>query len=283
MEKDSIDITNEPGKDTRQDEGYAEDVEGKAQTITTDGANDEDSQDKTTGLASDHTTRVLENDSMKGDTHASDVNMENQTPQTAEAEVVQEKAATALVSEDATTGLGKVTLEEDSHEDSMKENEQMIPSDESKDAHEEVTGLNSDNTKSRLREDTCKNDMNMENIIHPTAEAEDVQEKATGMTSLYFRSSHENDDLLEGDDPEDDINVNHQKHKAVEEKFDQVHIETRLDFDDETSEFDDKTQEDKQDAIVVNPTANGIDVQEKYIISASDAALKLTNSFEGSG
>ncbi|KAL9319452.1 hypothetical protein ACSQ67_015969 [Phaseolus vulgaris] len=274
VKKASIDITNEPGKDE---------------------ANDEDSQEKTTGFASNHTKRVLENDSMKGDTRASDVNMENQTPRTAEAEVVQEKAAAALVSEDTTTELEKVTLQEDSHEDYMKENMQMIPSDEGKDVQEEeakafqeeVTGLDSNNTKSWLKndvlgEDTCKNDMNMENITHPTSEVEDVQEKDTGITSNYSRSSLEND-LLEGDDPEDDTNVNHEKHKTVEEKFDELHIETRLDFDDETSEFDDKTQEDKQDAIVVNPTANGIDVQGKNIISASDAALKLTNSLEGSG
>ncbi|KAG2403670.1 uncharacterized protein HKW66_Vig0189570 [Vigna angularis] len=294
-EKASIDITNEPGKDTWQDEGHAEDVKGKAQTITTDEAKDEDSQDKTIGFASNHTTTVLENDSMKGDAHASDVNMENQTPPTAEAEVVREKGAAALASEDATTELGKVTLQEDSHGDRMKENMKMLPSDEDKDVQEEeaeafqdeVTGLNSNNTESRLKndlleEDTCKSDLNMENKIHhPTAEVEDVQEKTTGMTSYYSRSSLEND-KYEGD-PEDDVNANHQKHKTVEEKFDQLHIETSLDFDDETSEFDVKTHEDKQEANAVNLTANGKDVQEKSIIPASDAALKLTNSFEGSG
>ncbi|XP_027935354.1 uncharacterized protein LOC114190601 isoform X2 [Vigna unguiculata] len=291
-EKASIDITNEPGKDTWQDEGHGEDVKGKAQTITTD----EDSQEKTIGFASNHATTVLENDSMKGDTRASDVNMENQTPPTAEAEVVQEIGEAALVSEDATTELGKVTMQEDNHDDRMKENMQMIPSDEAKDVQEgeaeafqdEVTGLNSNNTESTLEndlleEDTCKNDLNMENKIHPTAEVEDVQEKATGMTSHYSISSLKND-LLEEDDPEDDVNVNHQKHKTIDDKFDQLQIETRLNFDDETSEFDDKTtQEDKQDANAVKPTVNSIDVQEKTIISASDAALKLTNSFEGSG
>jgi len=239
---------------------------------------------------------VLENDSMKGDTRASDVNMENQTPPTAEAEVVQEIGEAALVSEDATTELGKVTMQEDNHDDRMKENMQMIPSDEAKDVQEgeaeafqdEVTGLNSNNTESTLEndlleEDTCKNDLNMENKIHPTAEVEDVQEKATGMTSHYSISSLKND-LLEEDDPEDDVNVNHQKHKTIDDKFDQLQIETRFNFDDETSEFDDKTtQEDKQDANAVKPTVNSIDVQEKTIISASDAALKLTNSFEGSG
>ncbi|WVZ03388.1 hypothetical protein V8G54_024194 [Vigna mungo] len=74
-EKASIDI-NQPGKDTWQDEGHAENVKGKAQTITIDETKDEDSQDKTIGFASNHTTTVLENDSMKGDTHASDVNMD---------------------------------------------------------------------------------------------------------------------------------------------------------------------------------------------------------------
>ncbi|XP_022640909.1 dentin sialophosphoprotein isoform X1 [Vigna radiata var. radiata] len=295
VEKASI-VINEPGKDTWQDEGHAEDVKGKAQTITTDEAKDEDSQDKTIGFASNHTTTVLGNDSMKGDTHASDVNMENQTPPTAEAEVVREKGAAALVSEDATTELGKVTLQEDSHDDLMKGNMKMLTSDEDKDVQEEeaeafqdeVTGLNSNNTESRLKsdlleEDTWKSGLNMENKIHhPTAEVEDVREKATGMTSHYSRSSLEND-LLEGDDPEDDVNANHQKHKTVEENFDQLHLETSLDFDDETSEFDDKTHEDKQEANAENLTANGKDVQEKTIIPASDAALKLTNSFEGSG
>ncbi|CAJ1967020.1 unnamed protein product [Sphenostylis stenocarpa] len=293
MEKSSIDITK-PGKDTWKDEGHAEDVKEKTQPTTTDEAKDEDTQAKAKGFASNHTTRVLENDSMERDSDASDVNIENQTPPTAEAESVQEKAAT-LVSEDATTELGKVIQEADSHEDCMKENMNMIPTDEAKDVleeeakdfQEELTGLNSNNTESMLKndllgEDTCKNDMNMENKMHPTAEVEDVQEKATGMTSHHSRSSLEND-LLEGDAPEDDVNINHQKDPKVENKFDQLHLEARLDFDDKTSEFEDKPHEDKQDASEVNPSANGIDVQEKAIISASDAPLKLTNPFEGSG
>ncbi|CAJ1964858.1 unnamed protein product [Sphenostylis stenocarpa] len=85
-------------KDTWQDEGHAEDVKGKTQTTTADEAKDEDTQEKARGFASNHTTRVLENDSMERDNHGSEVNIENQTPLTAEAVSVQEKATT-LVSE----------------------------------------------------------------------------------------------------------------------------------------------------------------------------------------
>ncbi|RZC22736.1 hypothetical protein D0Y65_002553 [Glycine soja] len=282
----SNDITNELGKGTWQEEGHAEDQKEKTQTISTVEAKDEDTQEKAIGIASNHTASMLENDSMEGDTHASDVNMENQMPPTAEAEGVQEKAE-GLVSEDATTELGKVSLQEYSHEDYEKEKMQMNPTEEAKDVQEEATGLNSSSTASMpendlLGEDSCKSDMNMENKMHPTAEVEDVQEKATGMASDYATSSLEND-LLKGDAPEDDVHADHQKHQIIEGKVDHQQIAARSDFNDKTSEFDDKPQEDKQDGNVVNPAANGIYVQEKTIIISSDAPLNFTNSFEGSG
>lgn len=282
----SNDITNELGKGTWQEEGHAEDQKEKTQTISTVEAKDEDTQEKAIGIASNHTASMLENDSMEGDTHASDVNMENQMPPTAEAEGVQEKAE-GLVSEDATTELGKVSLQEYSHEDYEKEKMQMNPTEEAKDVQEESTGLNSSSTASMpendlLGEDSCKSDMNMENKMHPTAEVEDVQEKATGMASDYATSSLEND-LLKGDAPEDDVHADHQKHQIIEGKVDHQQIAARSDFNDKTSEFDDKPQEDQQDGNVVNPAANGIYVQEKTIIVASDAPLNFTNSFEGSG
>uniref|UniRef100_A0A0R0L0D8 Uncharacterized protein n=1 Tax=Glycine max TaxID=3847 RepID=A0A0R0L0D8_SOYBN len=282
----SNDITNELGKGTWQEEGHAEDQKEKTQTISTVEAKDEDTQEKAIGIASNHTASMLENDSMEGDTHASDVNMENQMPPTAEAEGVQEKAE-GLVSEDATTELGKVSLQEYSHEDYEKEKMQMNPTEEAKDVQEEATGLNSSSTASMpendlLGEDSCKSDMNMENKMHPTAEVEDVQEKATGMASDYATSSLEND-LLKGDAPEDDVHADHQKHQIIESKVDHQQIAARSDFNDKTSEFDDKPQEDQQDGNVVNPAANGIYVQEKTIIVASDAPLNFTNSFEGSG
>ena len=113
-----------------------------------------------------------------------------------------------------------------------------------------------------LGEDSCKSDMNMENKMHPTAEVEDVQEKATGMASDYATSSLEND-LLKGDAPEDDVHADHQKHQIIEGKVDHQQIAARSDFNDKTSEFDDKPQEDKQDGNVVNPAANGREGKEK--------------------
>ncbi|RDY01185.1 hypothetical protein CR513_15529, partial [Mucuna pruriens] len=88
--KASNDITNELGEDTWQED-------------------DEDTPEKAVWFAYNHTTSMLENDSMEGDTHACGGNMEDQVLPTAEAEGVQEKAA-EVVSEDATTELGKVTL-----------------------------------------------------------------------------------------------------------------------------------------------------------------------------
>ncbi|RDY01183.1 hypothetical protein CR513_15527, partial [Mucuna pruriens] len=154
----------------------------------------------------------------------------------------------------------------------------MTPTAEAKDVQEEAAGLKSNHAASILEndllgEDTCKSDMNVENKMHPTNEVEDVQEKDTGMNSDYTRSSLEND-LLKGDAHEDSVNVDHHKHQTVEGKDDP--IAAGLDFSDKTSEFEDKFQEDKQDA-------NGTDVQGKTTISASDDPLNLTNSFEGAG
>lgn len=56
-----------------------------------------------------------------------------------------------------------------------------------------------------------------------------------------------------------------------------------MDFDDKTSEFEDKPQEDKQDENEVNPIANGIDVQGKTTILGPDDPLNLTNALEGAG
>ncbi|RDY01992.1 hypothetical protein CR513_14610, partial [Mucuna pruriens] len=271
--KASNDITNELGEDTWQEDGHAEDFKGKTQTIPTD----EDTQEKAVWFAYNHTASMLENDSMERDTHACGGNMEDQVLPTAEAEGFQEKAA-GVVSEDATTELGKVTLREDSHKDDVKEKIQMIQTAEAKDVQEEAAGLKSNHAASMLEndllgEDTCKSDMNVENKMHPTNEVEDVQEKDTGINSDYTRSSLEND-LLKGDAHEDSVNVDHQKHQTVEGKGDP--IAAGLDFSDKTSEFEDKFQEDKQDA-------NGTDDQGKTTISASNDPLNLTNSFDGAG
>ncbi|XP_029127299.1 uncharacterized protein LOC114915942 isoform X2 [Cajanus cajan] len=374
MEKASSGITNELGPDTWQEDGHSEDVKGKTQTIATDEAKDDDTHEKAIWFASNHTTSMLENDSMEGDTHAVDVNMENQMLPTAEAEDIQEKAegvvsedaatelgkfglqedshacdknmenqmlptaeaegvqakASGVVSEDATTELGKVTLQEDSHADDVKdkmdmiptdeardvqekaagvisedataeiervtlqedsqvdgvkEKMEMVPTDEAKDVQEEASVLNPNNTASifendLLGEDTSKSDMNVENKMHPASEFEDVQEKATGMASDCTRISFEND-LLKRDNHENDGIVDHQKHQTVEGKDD--HVAARLDFDDKTSEFEDKLQEDKQDGNVVIPVDIGIDDEGTTTISVSDDPLNLTSSFEGAG
>jgi hypothetical protein len=52
--------------------------------------------------------------SLEEDTHASDISMENQIHPKAKEEYVEEKAI-GLDSEDATTELGKVSMQEESH------------------------------------------------------------------------------------------------------------------------------------------------------------------------
>ncbi|KAK7345920.1 hypothetical protein VNO77_16536 [Canavalia gladiata] len=277
--KDSNDITNELGKDTKQEDGHTDDVKGKTQLVTTTEAKDEDAQEKAILFGSNHIISMLENGSVEEDTHASDVNMENQKCSIVEAEGVQENDI-GLASEDKTTELGKVTLQEDSHEDGVEEKIQMIPTTEARDVQEKATGLISNNTASILENgslggDTYESDKNMEDQMHPTVETENVQEKAIEMASDYPRSSPGNDSF-EGDAHEDDVNVDHQRHQAAEGKDDQ--IEARLDFGDKTSEF-----EDKQAGNVVIPIADGTDVHGKTTISASEDPLNLSNAFEGAG
>ncbi|KAK7279291.1 hypothetical protein RJT34_24338 [Clitoria ternatea] len=185
------------------------------------------------------TTSMLENESLEGVTHASDVKMENQMLPKAEAE-------------DTTTELGEVTLQQDSHADDVKEKIQMIP-----------------------KGDACESNMSMENQMQPIAENEDVQEKATEMAFDDSRSLLENG-LLKGNAHEDDANVDHQKHETDEGKDDQT--EAILDFDDKTSEF-----EDKKDGHAVNHNAYDTDVQGKTTILASEDTMILTKCFEGAG
>jgi len=122
-----------------------------------------------------------ESDYSSDDTNASDISMENQFHPKSEEEDVEEKAD-GLDSEDATTELGKVSMQEESHDDDVKEDTQMIPTDEVKDVENDS-----------LEGNTNESGIDMENQMHPNDEAEDVEEKAIGMDSEHSRSSLEND------------------------------------------------------------------------------------------
>ncbi|KAL2323759.1 hypothetical protein Fmac_028138 [Flemingia macrophylla] len=187
MEKASNDITNELGKDTCQEDGHSEYVKGKTQTIATDEAKDDDTQEKAIWSASNHTTGMLENDSTEGDTRADDVNMENQFLPTTEAEGVQDKA-TGLVSEDATTELGKVTLQEDSHAGHENMENQMLPTAEAEGVQEKAAGVVSEDATTELGQVTLQEDSHADDVkekmkMIPTDEAESVQDKASGDVS----------------------------------------------------------------------------------------------------
>ncbi|XP_019450674.1 PREDICTED: dentin sialophosphoprotein-like [Lupinus angustifolius] len=277
----SNDATTEPGKDTWKEDNHADDVKGNIQTVST--AESKDVQENDTYFASRNTSM----NSFEGDTRASDTSMKNQMHPTTEAEYVQEKH-TILASDCSAIENEEDTLHADIYADDVKEKIHMIPTDEAKDVEEEATEIISKNTESMLENDSLEGDTNssnvsMENQMHPESEAEDedVPEKPTGLDSEYYTISLFRKDLLKGDIAyADDNNVDHEKQPTPDGKDDQE-IASKLGFDDKTSESQDQPQEDKQDADVVILMANGIDVQGKDTILASDDLLNSRTCFDG--
>jgi len=228
-------------------------------------AESNDAYDKATWFDSNNTRSMLESDYSSEDTHASDITMENQIFRpTAEEEDVEEKTK-GLDSEDATAELGKVSMQEEIHDDDVKEKTQMIPTDEVKDVEEKAIGLISHYIESKVENDSLEGDTNesgidMENQMHTTDEAEDVEENAIGMDSEHTRSSLENDLLKSNDDHE---------------------IDAGLSSDGKTSELED---EDKIDGNMMIAFNNDIDVQGKTtILASSDDQTISGNSFGGEG
>ncbi|KAK7393728.1 hypothetical protein VNO78_22292 [Psophocarpus tetragonolobus] len=276
FQEDNSKLANGMSKDIHEDSAKEENL-----NIPASIANDDMEK------ASNDIANELRKDIWQEEGHGKDVKGNTETAITTDEgkdEDTQEKAV-GFTSNDTPTMLEKDSMEGYTHARDVNMENQMPPTAE--DIQEEATGLNSNNTESMIANDslgegTCKSDMDIKIKMHPTAEVEGLQDKPTGMASDYSRSSLEND-LLKGDAPEDDVNVDHQNHQTVECKVDKKQMAARLDFDDQTSEFEDKSQEDKQDGNVVSPTTNGFDVQGNTIISVSEAPLNWTNSFEGSG
>jgi hypothetical protein len=175
------DTTVEIGKD---DHDADDNVEEKIQTISIVESND--AYEKASWFDSNNKASMIESDySLEEDTHASEINMENQMHPKSEEEDFKEKGI-GLASEHVAMELGNVSMQEERCGDDVKDKSQMIPIDEAKDVEEkEATRLVSydierkDENDSLEGGDTHESDINMENQMHPIDEAEDVEEKAT--------------------------------------------------------------------------------------------------------
>jgi hypothetical protein len=225
------DTTVEIGKD---DHDADDNVEEKIQTISI--AESNDAYEKASWFDSNKTVSMIESDdSFEEDTHASEINMENQMHPKSEEEDFKEKGI-GLASEHVAMELGNVSMQEERCGDDVKDKSQMIPIDEAKDVEEkEATRLISSKNendsleggdqmhpideaedveeKVSMQEECCGDDVNEETRMILT----DVEEKGIGLVSHNVERKLENDSL-EGDANESDINMENQMHPKPEEE-----------------------------------------------------------------
>ncbi|PNX93220.1 hypothetical protein L195_g016371, partial [Trifolium pratense] len=211
------------------------------------------------------------------------------------------------VEKEATTEVGKVSMQEECCGDDVNEKTQMILSDEAKDVEEKGIGLVSQNVERKLENDSLEgdaneSDINMENQMHPKPEEEgveekattelgkvsmqeecrgdevkDVEEKATGLTSHNISSKLEND-TLEGDANVSDISMENQMHRKSEDGKEKATTERG-----KVSMQEEGRSDDVKEKIQMIPTDEAKHVEEKVtgLISYNVESKPENDTLEG--
>ncbi|XP_045803169.1 dentin sialophosphoprotein-like isoform X3 [Trifolium pratense] len=288
--------TMELGNVSVQEERCGDDVKDESQMIPIAEAKDVEEKEATRLVSHDIESKNENNSLEEGDTHESEINMENQM------HPIDED-----VEEKATTEVGKVSMQEECCGDDVNEKTQMILIDEAKDVEEKGIKLVSHNVERKVENDSLEgdaneSDINMENQMHPKPEEEgveekattelgkvsmqeecrgdevkDVEEKATGLTSHNISSKLEND-TLEGDANVSDISMENQMHRKSEDGKEKATTERG-----KVSMQEEGRSDDVKEKIQMIPTDEAKHVEEKVtgLISYNVESKPENDTLEG--